>query len=77
MNGNIDESVNNLNSDFVNVVVDGLFDDQAMVNTSCSGSLVDNNFCKKAYLSQRVFSLGDARITVPLGGRGMLRGLQD
>jgi len=51
MNGNIDESVNvmtdNVNNGFVNVVVDELFDDQAMVDTGCSGSLVDNNFCKK------------------------------
>jgi len=143
MNGNIDESVNNVNNNFVNVVVDELFDDQAMVNTSCSVSLVDNKFCKKhnlcvnpllsgelksyvgigestttaigstnieltfvgekfshsfqvinnltvniiigvdflckykAYLSQGVFSLGVARITVPLVGRGDASGLAE
>jgi len=51
MNGNVDEVVNvksdDMNNNSVNVEVNVLFDDQAMVHTGCFESLVDYNFCKK------------------------------
>jgi len=147
INGNVDECVNvitnNVNNNVVNIIVNDLFADQAMVDTGCLESLVDNNFCKNhnlhviacefgesisyvaagdtvitaiasayivltfagerfshnfqvidhlavniiigldflckyngvAYLSQRVFSLRDARIMVPLAVRGDTMGL--
>jgi len=49
MNGNVGEGVNitdNINNNVVNIIVNNLFADQAMVDTGCFGSLVDFNFCK-------------------------------
>jgi len=43
MNGNIDEGVNNVNSDFVNVGVDELFADRAVVDSGSFLPHVDNN----------------------------------
>jgi len=64
MNENIDESVNvmtdNVNNNFLKVVVDELFDDQAMVDIGCSGSLVDNNFCKKHNLHVIPLQFGES-----------------
>jgi len=67
MNGNIDESVNNVNYSFVNVVVDGLFDDLAMVNTSCGESLVDYNFCRKHKLCVIPSQSGELKSYVGVG----------
>jgi len=57
MNGNIDEGVNNGNSDLMNVGVDELFADQAVVDSDSFLPHFDNN-------------LGYARNMVPLLGRG-------
>jgi len=50
MNGNVNDGVNgiseNINNNVVNNIVNDLFADQAMIDTGCLGSLVDNNFCK-------------------------------
>jgi len=66
MNGNIDESVNNVNN-VVNVLVNNVFDDRAMVNTGCSGSLVDNNFCKKHNLCVNPLQSGELKSYAGVG----------
>jgi len=82
MNGNNDENVNvitdNVNNNIVNVIVNELFGDQAIVDTEAivdSGSFlsfVDNNFCKKHNLhviplqpeeSRSYVAAGETRIT--------------
>jgi len=74
MNGNIEESVNNLNNDFVNDEVNEVFADRAVVDSGSFLSHIDNILCKKHNLCvdplQRVFSLGGARITIPLVEKG-------
>jgi len=50
INGNGDDGVNvisdNTNNNVVNVIVNNLFGDQAVVDTGSFLSFVDNNFCK-------------------------------
>jgi len=76
MNGNVDEGVNlitdNVNNNVVNVIVNELFGDQAIVDSGSFPSFVDKNFCKKHNLhviplqsgkSKTYVAAGETRIT--------------
>jgi len=71
MNGNIDESVNvitdDMNNNVVNVIVNNLFDDQAVVDTGSCLSFVDNNFGKIHNLRVIPLQSGELKSYVGVG----------
>jgi len=70
MNGNVDECVNitnNINSNVVNIIVNDLFADQAMVDTGCFKSLVDNILCNIHNLRVIPLQSGELKLYVAAG----------
>jgi len=71
MNGNVDEGVNvitdNVNNNIVNIIVNDLFGDQAIVDTGSFLSFVDKNFCKKHNLHVIPIQSGESRSYVAAG----------
>jgi len=71
MNGNIDESVNvitdKVNNNVVNVIVNDLFVDQAIVDTGSYLSFVDNNFCEIHNLRVIPLQSGELKSYVGIG----------
>jgi len=71
MTGNDNDCVNeitaNMNNNVVNIVIDDLFVDQAVVDTGSYLSLVDKNFCKKHNLHVLPLTSGESRSYVAAG----------
>jgi len=67
----VDEYVNvitdNMNNNVVNVIVNDLFGDQAIVDTGKFLSFVDNNFCKKHNLHVIPLQPGESRTYIAVG----------
>jgi len=71
MNGNVDEGVNvitdNVNNNVVNVIVNDLFGDKAIVDTGSFLSFVDKKFCKKHNLHVIPLQFGESRSYLAAG----------
>jgi len=71
VNGGVNNGVNmisdNTNNNFVDVVINELFADQAVVDSGSYLSHVDNNFCKKHNLCVNLLQSGELKSYVGVG----------